>query len=157
MQKIVCALAFAVCAALAVPAAAQVTVTAPWVRATVPAQTSSGAFMQVQSAQDARLVGVTTPVAGGAEIHQMAMSGNTMTMQQIDGIDLPAGKAVKLASGGYHLMLVGLKRQLKDGDTVPLTLIVEHKNKQRESLTVKVPVKPLTFVSPPAAGGHAGH
>jgi len=144
--------AFALCA----PALAQVTVTAPWARATVPAQKSSGAFMQLQSAQDARLVGVTTPAADNAEIHQMAMSGTTMKMQQIDGLDLPAGKVVTLASGGYHLMLVGLKRQLKEGETIPLTLLIENKNKTRDTVTVKVPVKPLTFVNP-ASGAAPAH
>lgn len=151
MQKLFIALAASM--ALTVPALAQVVVSAPWVRATVPVQKSTGAFMQLQSPRDARLVGVSSPVADSAEIHQMAMQGDTMKMQEVDGIDLPAGKGVNLASGGYHVMLIGLKRQLKDGDTIPLTLIIENKNKKRDTVTVKVPVKPLTFVSP--AGGHA--
>lgn len=133
-------------------ALAQVSVTAPWVRATVPAQRSTGAFMHLQSPTAARLVGVTADVAGTVELHQMEMHGDVMKMKQVDGIDLPAGKGVNLASGGYHIMLVGLKRRLKDGEAVNLTLVVEHPNKKRESLTVKVPVKPLAFVSPAAAG-----
>ena len=51
----------------------------------------------------------------------MEMDGDMMKMQQVDGIDLPAGKGVNLASGGYHIMLIGLKRQLKAGEVVPLT------------------------------------
>ncbi|RSZ57462.1 copper chaperone PCu(A)C [Massilia atriviolacea] len=141
--------------ALASSAFAQVKVDAPWARATVPVQKTSGAFMQLQSARDARLVGASSPVAGTVEMHKMEMKGDQMKMAQVDAIDLPAGKAVKLASGGYHLMLIDLKRQLKAGDTVPLTLTFEHPNKQRESMTVEVPVKPLNFVG--QAGAHAAH
>lgn len=124
---------------------AQVTVKDPWVRATVPAAKASGAFMQIQSAQDARLVEVRSSVAGIAELHQMAMENNMMKMQQVDGIDLPAGKTVPLASGGYHIMLMQLKRQLKEGETVPLTLVVERKDKQRETIELNVAVRPLTY------------
>lgn len=140
---------FAFAAALALPAAAlaQVSVTAPWVRATVPQQKSTGVFMQLQSAQDARLVDARSPAAGRVEIHRMEMRGQTMRMQQIDGIDLPAGKGVNLASGGYHVMLMDLKRQLKPDEMVPLTIVVEGKDKKRESITLEVPVKPLTFSS----------
>ena len=137
--------------AIAAPALAQVVVTAPWVRATVPAQKSTGAFMHLQSAADARLVSVSSPVAERAEIHEMSMKGDTMKMQEVDGIDLPAGKGVNLASGGYHIMLMGLKQQVKEGDTLPLTLVIEGNNKKRDTVTVKVPVKPMAFVSPSAA------
>src|SRR5450830_471477 len=121
-------IAFLAAAALSTGALAQslqVSVTDPWVRATVPQQKSAGAFMRLQSPAPARLVGVSTPVAGRAEIHEMAMENNTMRMRQVDGIDLPAGQAVNLASGGYHLMFFDLKRQLKEGETVPVTLEVQ--------------------------------
>eukprot|EP01032_Pedospumella_encystans_P023293 gene23294-26366_t len=119
-------------------AQAQVTVKDPWVRATVPAAKASGAFMQLQSAQDARLVEVRSSVAGIAEIHQMAMENNMMKMQRVDGIELPAGKTVELASGGYHIMLMQLKRQLKEGETVPLTLVVRKKDKKLETIELNV-------------------
>ncbi|MBD8532186.1 MULTISPECIES: copper chaperone PCu(A)C [unclassified Massilia] len=135
-------------------ALAQVTVTDPWVRATVPNQKASGAFMRVQSAQAARLVGVSTPVAGRAELHEMAMENNTMRMRQVDAIDLPAGKAVNLASGGYHVMFFDLKRQLKEGETVPVTLLVQDGAKKNSSVTVEARVKPLTFVAPKTGHGH---
>jgi copper(I)-binding protein len=132
-------------------ALAQVTVGDPWIRATVPAQKTSGAFMQLSSKQDARLVGVRTPVAGNAEIHQMEMQGQSMKMHAVDGIALPAGKPVNLASGGYHIMLFDLKRQLKEGETVPLTLVVEDARHKRADVNVNVPVKPLDYSVP------AGH
>ena len=128
-------------------AQAQVSVTAPWVRATVPAQKSTGAFMHVQSVKPARLVGVSSPAAAMVELHKMDMQGSVMKMGPVDSIELPAGTVINLASGGYHIMLTGLKRQLKAGETVVLTLQVQGKDGKRESLTVKVPVKPMTFVS----------
>ena len=135
-------------------ALAQVTVLEPWVRATVPNQKASGAFMRVQSASAARLVGVSTPAAGRAELHEMAMENNTMRMRQVDAIDLPAGKAVNLASGGYHVMLFDLKRQLKEGETVPVTLVVQDGAKKNSSVTVEAQVKPLTYVAPQAGHAH---
>jgi len=140
----------------ATSALAQVTVTDPWVRATVPAAKSAGAFMHLQSATNARLVGVSTPVAGRAEIHEMAMENNTMRMRAVEGIDLPAGKPVHLASGGYHLMFFELKRQLKEGETVPVTLTVQDAARKQTSVTVQAQVKPLTYVAP-AMQGHHGH
>jgi copper(I)-binding protein len=126
-------------------ALAQVTVSDAWIRATVPAQSSSGAFMQLTSRQDARLVGVRTPVAGSAQLHQMEMQGQSMKMRAVDGIALPAGQAVNLASGGYHVMLFELKRQLKEGESVPLTLVVEDAGHKRSDVTVNVPVRALTY------------
>ncbi|GGY86616.1 copper chaperone PCu(A)C [Pseudoduganella plicata] len=151
MKRIIeIAIAAAVAAALSLPAVAQVTVKDPWARATVPAAKSSGAFMQVQSKTDARLVGVSSPAAGVAELHRMSMQDNRMTMAPVEAIDLPAGKTVALASGGYHIMLMGLTRQLKEGETIPVTLVVEGKDRKREKVEVQVPVRPLTY-SPPAA------
>ena len=141
-------IALAAVLALSTQALAQVSVTAPWIRATVPQQESTGVFMHLQSESDARLVGVSTPAATRSEFHQMDMRGHMMKMEQVDSIELPAGKGVNLASGGYHIMLIGLKRQLKAGEVVPLTIILEGKDNQRERFTLKVPVKPLTFAGP---------
>jgi copper(I)-binding protein len=126
---------------------AQVTVGDPWIRATVPAQKTAGAFMQLRSPKATRLVDVQSPVAGRAEVHQMAMEGQTMRMQKVDGIDLPAGQPVNLSSGGYHVMLFDLKQQLKEGAQVPLTLTFVGADKKRENVTVQVPVKPLTYTA----------
>ena len=137
--------AFAVSIAMAASAAAQVTVREPWIRATVPAAQATGAFMELVSAQDARLVDVSTPAAGIVEIHQMSMKGDRMMMSAVDSIELPAGKTVALASGGYHIMMMDLKRQMKAGEIVPMTLVFEKKDKKRETVQVQVPVKPLTY------------
>lgn len=137
--------------AFSASAFAQVTVSDPWIRATVPAQKVTGAFMRVQSAKPARLVGVQAEVAGRAELHEMAMEGQTMRMRRVEAVELPAGKPVNLASGGYHIMLMDLKRQVKEGESVALTLQVEDAAGKRQDVKVNVPVRPLTY------SAHAGH
>jgi hypothetical protein len=56
----------------------------------------------------------------------------------------------ELKPGGYHVMLVDLKQQMKEGDTVPVTLVIEGKDKKRSTIEVKAPVKPLAQASKPA-------
>ena len=150
MKQLLCAMALTMLASCAL---AQVTVTAPWVRATVPQSKATGAFMQLQSARDARLVEARSSVAGAVEIHQMEMAGQMMRMHAVAGIDLPAGKPVSLGAGKYHIMLMDLKRQLKEGDSVPLTLIVQAKNQKREAIELTVPVKALTYAGPRTGPG----
>ena len=86
-----------------VTAYAQVTVQDAWVRGTVPGQTSSGAFMTLQSADGAKVVGVSTPVAGTAEIHEMKMEGNVMRMRAVPSLELPKGQTVQLKPGGMSV------------------------------------------------------
>ncbi len=129
---------------------AQVTVKDPWVRGTVAEQKATGAFMLLTATADARLVSAASPVAGVVEIHEMRMEDNVMRMRAITGLALPAGKAVELKPGGYHVMLMDLKRPLKDGETVPLTLTVESKDGKRTTLEVQAPVTALAA----PAGGH---
>jgi copper(I)-binding protein len=122
---------------------AQTTVKEPWVRATVAQQKATGAFMQLTSAQGGKLVSAKSPAAGIVEIHEMAMDGNVMKMRAVPALDLPAGKAVELKPGGYHVMLMDLKQLLKAGDSVPVTLVVEGKDGKRETLDVKAQVRAL--------------
>lgn len=143
--------------AAAAPALAQLQVKDPWVRATVPQQTTSGAFMQLSSSSDVRLVAARTPVAGIVELHEMKMEGDVMKMSAVPGIDIPAGKTVELKPGGYHVMLMDLKRQLKQGETVPITLVVEGKDRKRHTVHVKAAVRPLAATGgEDAKGGHDG-
>lgn len=145
--------AFALSGALAATAAAQTTVTDAWVRGTVAQQKATGAFMQIVSQQGGRLVQASSPVAGVVEIHEMAMENNVMKMRAVAGLDLPAGKAVELKPGGYHVMLMDLKRELKDGEQVPLTLVIEGKDGKRDSIQLTAPVRPLA-AGAPARHGH---
>jgi copper(I)-binding protein len=118
------------------PSQAQVSVSDAWVRATVPQQKVTGAFMQLTSANDARLVDVSSAIAGRAELHQMSMTDNVMRMRQIEALDLPADKAVALTPGGYHVMLFELKAPIKAGDKIPLLLTVEGRDKERKTIAI---------------------
>ena len=122
---------------------AQVAVTDPWVRATVPQQKATGAFMQITAAADVRLVEARSPAANIVELHEMVMEKDVMKMRALPGLDLPAGKTVELKPGGYHVMLIDLKAQVKEGDVVPLTVVVEDKNGKRESIEITAEVRPL--------------
>lgn len=139
-------------AVLSFSAAAQstVTVTEPWVRATVAQQKATGAFMQITAPKAMRLVEVRSAVAGVAEIHEMSMSDNMMRMRQVKEIALPAGKAVELKPGGYHVMLMDLKQPIAKGGSIPLTLRFEDAKGVKSSLTVDVPAG-----TPPSAAGAA--
>jgi copper(I)-binding protein len=147
----------ALAAALALgasPALAQTTVKDAWVRGTVAQQKATGLFAQITSAQGGRLVAASSPVAGVVEIHEMAMEGTVMKMRAIPGLDLPAGKPVELKPGGYHVMLMELKQPVKEGDTVPVTLVIEGKDGRKETVEVKAPVRPLNAAAPMAGHKH---
>jgi copper(I)-binding protein len=129
--------AFFLAMTVSLAAQAQVTVKDAWVRATVPQQKATGAFMQLLSAQDAKLLSAQSPVAGVVEVHEMSMDGGVMKMRAVPSLALPAGQAVDLKPGGYHVMLMDLKGQVKDGDTVPVTLVVEGKDGKRQNIEIK--------------------
>jgi len=131
-----------ICGCFALVAHAEVTVKDAWVRGTVPAQTTTGAFMTITSTADAKLLSASTPIAKSVEIHESMMHGNTAHMGEVEAVALPAGKAVELKPGGHHVMLMGIAKALKPGDIVPITLTIEEKGK-RSKLEVKATVRPL--------------
>ncbi len=131
--------------------AADVDIKDPWARGTVSGQQATGAFMTITSKSGAVLVGAASPAAGNTEIHEMKMDGGIMKMRAIPRLELPAGKPVQLGPGGYHVMLINLKQPLKKGDTVPLTLQVESRDKKVEAVEVKAEVRDLTASTPPAS------
>ena len=126
---------------VALPAAAQVTVSEAWVRGTVPAQKATGAFMKIRSAEDAKLVSAASPVAKIVEVHEMSMKDNVMQMRAVESVALPAGKTVELRPGGYHVMLVDLARPLGKGDSVPITLTFVGKDGKKTTQEVKAEVR----------------
>jgi len=145
--------------ALVGPAAAQtpvVTVSEPWVRATVAQQQATGAFMRLSASQNARLVAASSPVAGLTEIHEMALVNDVMRMRAITGLDLPAGQTVELRPRSYHVMLMQLRQTLNAGERVAITLVFEDANRQRFSQTIEAPVRPLAAAAA-GAHGHGGH
>jgi len=148
------ALAFAATLLATTPALAQVSVKDPWVRGTVPQQKATGAFMQLTSTQDARLVSASSPVAGVVEIHEMKMQDGVMRMRPIAALELPANQHVELKPGGYHVMLMDLKKPLAAGESVPLTLTFETRDGKTSSLDLQAPVRALTASSGGAMHGH---
>lgn len=111
--------------------AANVSVTDAWARATMPGQKVSGAYMQIRSDADARLVGASSPAVPRVEVHEMKMDGDVMRMREVKAIDLPKGKTVSLEPGGYHIMLMNLAKPIAAGEIIPLVLTVESGGKQQ--------------------------
>ncbi len=138
MKKLLCSLAL-----IASVAQAQTTATDPWVRGTVAQQKATGLFVQLTSAQGGKLVAGSSAVAERVEIHEMTMVGDVMKMRQIDALPLPAGKAVALKPGGYHVMLMDLKQPLTAGTVVPVSLVIEGADGKRETLSLQAPVRAL--------------
>ena len=138
---------------VSVVSAADLDIKSPWVRGTVAGQKATGAFMELTSASGVAIVGASSPVANVTEIHEMKMDGGVMKMRAIPRLDVAAGKPVSLAPGGYHVMLMDLKQQLKKGDVVPLTLQIENKDKKVETIEIKAEVRELT-ATPAAAAQH---
>ena len=119
---------------------AAVKVEGAWARATVQGQKASGAFMSLTAKEATQLVGVSSPVAGVAEVHEMKMDGDIMRMRAAPAVDLPAGKKVDLKSGGYHVMLMDLKAPLALGSSVPVTLLFKDAKGVESKVELKVPV-----------------
>lgn len=112
-----------------------------WVRTSVQGQSATGAFMTITAKQDTRLVGIVTPVAGVAEVHEMKMDGGVMKMRVVEGgLALPAGKPVELSPGGYHVMLMDLKAALPKDSSVPLTLVLKNAKGIESRVELKLPV-----------------
>ena len=127
-------------ALLSANAWAQVKIEQAWTRATVQGQKATGAFMKLTAPQATRLVAVTTPVAGVAEIHEMKMDGGVMKMRAMPALDLPANQPVELKPGGYHLMLMDLKAPLAKDGSIALTLTFKDAKGVESKQLVNVPV-----------------
>jgi copper(I)-binding protein len=132
-------------------------VTDPWVRATVPGQQATGAFMVLQSTDNAQLVGASSSLSKQVEVHEMAMENDVMRMRQVEKIDLPTGKAVELKPGGYHIMLLGLDKQVQEGSSVDLTLQIQNAAGQKEELKINAPVRALNTKANQGHKGAHGH
>ncbi|OJU86643.1 MAG: hypothetical protein BGO13_11035 [Burkholderiales bacterium 66-5] len=135
-----------------------ITISGAWVRATVPGQGGTGAFMTLQSPQALELVGASTPVAGVTQVHEMKLEGNTMRMQHLSALALPAHQSVTLTPGGNHIMLMDLKQPLAAGSTIPITLQLKDAAGAAITQTLQVPVlqQPPAGAAPAAAHGHHG-
>ena len=121
------------------------TVVDAWVRATVPAQNATGAFLKLTiKGADATLIAASSPVAGVTQIHEMVMSEGVMRMREVTGgVSLKAGQSFELKPGGYHIMMMDLKQPVKAGDRVPLTLTFKQANGQQTTTQVDAEVRGL--------------
>ena len=128
-----------------------VTVKNAWARASVPGQTATGAFMTLTAKDSVTLVSASSPLAGVTEVHEMKMDGNVMKMRAVPGLELPAGKAVELKPGGYHVMLMDLKGPLAKDSTVPVTLVFKDAKGVETRQELKLPVSAR---APAAAHSH---
>lgn len=121
--------------------AADVKIEGAWIRTAVEGQSGTGGFMKLIAPANMRLVGVSTPVAKIGEIHEMKMEGSVMKMMEVKGgLELPAGKAVELKPGGFHIMLLDLKQSLKVDAQVPVTLTFANAKGEQSKVEVKMPV-----------------
>ncbi len=119
-----------------------VTVSAPWARPaeTMAGMTSSAAYMTIRSGDGDRLMAVSTAAAQYVELHTMTDDNGVMRMREVEGgIEVPADSEVDLKPGGFHVMLLGLTRELKEGDTITLDLTFETAGKVTVDATVRKP------------------
>lgn len=143
----------ALCLSSAWAQAQDIRVEQPWSRAMPPAAPAAAAYFVLHNEgnQADRLIGASATIAGRAELHEHAHVGGVMQMREVaGGIPLPAGGQVSFQPGGFHVMLLELPRQLKEGEHFPLTLRFE----KAGELRVEVPVLRM---APAVQGGHSGH
>ncbi len=127
----------------------------PWSRETAVGQAVGGGFLTITNSGDRedRLISGTTPVAAEVQLHTMTMDGGVMRMRQVTGgIVVPTKGSVELKPGGYHIMFMGLRRQLRQGERFPVTLRFQ----RARSVTVQFAVQPVTSTGP-MESSHAGH
>ena len=114
----------------------------PWSRATLPNAPVAGGYMTITNTGNTadRLIGGSSPAAGGVEVHQMSMEGDIMKMRPVEGgLEIKPGETVTLKPGGYHLMLTKPAKRLMEGDHVPLTLTFERAGDLKVDLSVDKP------------------
>jgi copper(I)-binding protein len=123
-----------------------------WSRATPGGAKVGGGYLTIENKGSTpdRLIGGSAVVAGKVEVHEMSMNNGVMTMRPLDnGLTIEPGKTIKLAPGGYHLMLFDLKSPLQQGEKIPLTLDFERAGK----VTVSVDVQGVGAQGPAGASG----
>jgi len=147
-------------AVLAVPAradevkAGDLVISQAWSRATPGGAKVAGGFLTIENKGTApdKLVSVSAEIAGKADVHEMATDNGVMKMRPLEkGLTIEPGKTVKLAPGGYHFMMTDLKKPLKQGDKLPLTLQFEKAGKVSVTLDVEG-----VGAQGPAAGSSGG-
>ena len=135
--------------------AATMTVNNAYVRATPPGVPNSAAFMQLKNhaSHDISVMSATSTVAKKVELHTHDMINGEMRMYQVKKIDVNAKATTSLQPGGFHIMLLGLKKPLKEGDMINLTLTLY----SGETISVSAPVKKVMSGMKMHHGHHGKH
>jgi periplasmic copper chaperone A len=129
------------CLNIQAQSAADVKIEGAWIRTAVEGQSGTGGFMKLTAPSNMKLIAVASPVAKIGEIHEMKMEGAIMKMAEVKGgLELPAGKAVELKPGGFHIMLLDLKQSLKADAQAPLTLTFSNAKGEQSKVEIKAPV-----------------
>jgi len=126
---------------LASSAAESISANEPYVRMVPPGMTVSGAFMVLKNvdSMDHKLVKAESPVAKAVELHTHTNEGGVMKMRPVKDIEIKTKGEAVLKPGGLHVMLIGLKQDLKEGDNVAITLTFEDgSNKKIEAPVRKI-------------------
>jgi len=122
-------------------AIADVAISNGWVRASAPGQKVGAAYMTLTSNAPSTLVYVEASASDATEIHSMSMENGVMKMRSMDEMALAPNKPVKLAPGGYHLMLIDLKESLEAGGQVKFRLCFKDKQNQITEQEITLPIK----------------
>lgn len=154
-------IAFVIAAGVVGPAGAEtptssgIAVANAWARATPGGAKTGAVYLTVTNGGAAgdQLVGITTPVAARAELHVETVENGIMKMRPVPQVELKPGASTVLKPGALHVMLMGLKRPLKEGDTFPLTLDFAKAGKQ----DVQVKVAKAGAMGMPGTGARGGH
>lgn len=118
-----------------------ITIDHPWARATPPRAMNAGAFMLLNSKSGDQLIAVSSEIAAKTEVHEMKIADGVMKMRPLaTALALPPNQTVKLAPGGYHIMLMGIQQALKEGEQFPVTLTFAKTGK----ITVQIKVQAMT-------------
>jgi copper(I)-binding protein len=136
-------------AAIAVAAQAaprSISIEKPWARETVEGQAAGGGFMTIvnNGQREDQLVSASSPASHEVQIHTMSMDGRVMRMRQLtDGLPIPAKGKVELKPRGLHIMFIGLKKPLRPGTSVPVTLKFRHTGSMTAQFKVQAMTAPL--------------
>lgn len=98
-----------------------------YVREMPPGQSTSAGFMKLVNSgkRPVALIGATSDGAGAVEIHRHRHENGMMQMERVTRVEVPAQGQLVFAPGGYHLMLINLKRSYRAGDKINITLLDE--------------------------------
>ncbi len=136
--------------------AGEVAVTSGWARATPPGASVGSAYVEIRNEGSGpdRLIGVESPSAGMAMLHQSGEDGDVAQMRPAtEGILVPPGATVTMAPGGFHIMLMDIRAPLTRGETLPVTLRFETAG----TVTLALPIEPVGSPGPTGEAAHSGH